>query len=243
MTDPPATAPESGTPAAPEPTTGRGETSVQEPTRIERTIARRTAEARATIPDTELHAEVDMSAYVASTSGDAGGPSLDAVLARACALALRQTPRANAAYRDGRYELYSRVNVGLTVDTPEGYLAVTLFDADRKPARKLEAELERLSARARTGEITPPELSGATFTVTNLGRYGVAGATAVIVPPQAAALAAGAMRATPIVRDGAIVPGYAMSITLACDHRILFGEQAARFLVDIRELLEAPQAL
>ena len=243
MTDPPAAAPDSGTAAAPEPTTGRGETSVQEPTRIERAIARRTAEARATIPDTELRAEVDMTAYAALTSGDAGGPSLDAVLARASALALRQTPRANAAYRDGRYELYSRVNVGLTVDTPAGYVAVTLFDADRKPATELEAELERLSARARTGEITPPELSGATFTVTNLGRYGVGAATAVIVPPQAAALAAGALRATPIVHDGAIVPGYAMSITLACDHRILFGEQAARFLVHIRQLLQAPQGL
>ena len=240
MTDPAATAPDSGT-AAPESTTGRGETRVQEPTRTERTIARRTAEARATIPDTELRAEVDMSAFATLTVG--GGPSLDAVLARACALALRQAPRANAAYRDGRYELYSRVNVGFTVDTPDGYVAVTLFDADRKPARELESELGRLIARARTGEITPPESSGATFTVTNLGRYGVAGATAVITPPQAAALAAGAVRETPIVRDGAIVPGYAMSLTLACDQRILFGEQAARFLVDIRELLEATQAL
>ena len=124
-------------------------------------------------------------------------PSLDAVLARACALALRQVPRANGAYRDGRFELYSRVNVGVTVDTPEGYVAVTLFDADRKSAIELEAELERLSARARSGELTPPELSGATFTLTNLGRYGVAGATAVIVPPHAAALAAGAVRAAP----------------------------------------------
>jgi pyruvate dehydrogenase E2 component (dihydrolipoamide acetyltransferase) len=241
MTDPPAAAPDSGA-AAPESTTGRGETRLQEPSRIERTIARRSAEARATIPDTELRADVDMSGYAALASADAGGPSLDAVLARACALALRRTPRANAAYRDGRYELYSRVNVALTVDTPEGFVAVTLFDADRKPASELEHELERLSARARSGEITPPELSGATFTVTNLGRYGVAGATAVIVPPQAAALAAGAVRETPLVRDGAIVPGCAMSLSLACDHRILFGEQAARFLVHITELLAAPYA-
>jgi pyruvate dehydrogenase E2 component (dihydrolipoamide acetyltransferase) len=241
MTDRPGPAPDSGA-ADPESATGRGETRVQEPTRTERTIARRTAEARATVPDTELRAEADMSAFVRLTSAG-GGPSLDAVLARACALALRQTPRANAAYRDGRYELYSRVNVGLTVDTPQGYVAVTLFDADRTPASELESELERLSARARRGEITPPESSGATFTVTNLGRYGVADATAVINPRQAAALAAGAVRAAPIVRDGVIVPGHAMSITLACDHRILFGEHAARFLIHIRELLEAPEAL
>ncbi len=158
MTDPPATAPDPET-AAPESTTGRGETRIQEPTRTERTIARRTAEARATIPDTELRAEVDMSAFVTLTARG-GGPSLDAVLARACALALRAAPRANGAYRDGRYELYSRVNVGITVDTPEGAVAVTLFDADRKPARELESELGRLSARARAGAITPPESSG-----------------------------------------------------------------------------------
>jgi pyruvate dehydrogenase E2 component (dihydrolipoamide acetyltransferase) len=248
MTDPPAPAHDSGTPdpgsaaASAESRTGRGGTQVQEPTRTERTIARRTSEARATVPDIELRAEADMSAFVTLRAAG-GGPSLDAFLARACALALRHTPRANAAYRDGRYELYSRVNVGVAVDTPEGYVAVTLFDADRKPASELGSELERLGARARSGEITPPESSGATFTVTNLGRYGVADVTAVINPPQAAALAAGAVRAAPIVRDGAVVPGHAMSVTLACDHRILFGEPAARFLVRIRELLEAPEAL
>jgi pyruvate dehydrogenase E2 component (dihydrolipoamide acetyltransferase) len=218
----------------------KGETRAQEPSRAERTIGRRTAEARATIPDSELRAEVDMSAYAALGPGVA---SVSALLTRACALALSRTPRANAAYRDGRFELYSRVNVGLVVDTPDGYVTVTLFDADRKPAADLDAEIETLSARARSGEITPPELSGGTFTLSNLGIYGIAGATPVIVAPQAAALAAGAVRETPIVRDGTIVPGYAMSITLACDHRILFGEQAALFLVQVTELLEAPHTL
>ena len=229
---------EPGAPA--DASSAKGETRAQEPSRAERTIGRRTAEARATIPDSELRAEVDMSAYAALGPGVA---SVSALLTRACALGLSRTPRANAAYRDGRFELYSRVNVGLVVDTPDGYVTATLFDADRKPAADLDAEIETLSARARSGEITPPELSGGTFTLSNPGTYGIAGATPVIVAPQAAALAAGAVRETPIVRNGTIVPGFAMSITLACDHRILFGEQAALFLVRITELLEAPHTL
>lgn len=211
-------------------TGAKGVTEIVAPSRAERTIARRSAEARATIPDLELSAEVDMTASVAR------GLPIDAALVRACAAALRDNPRANGSYRDGNYELHSRVNVGITIETDDGFVVPTVLDADQKSLADLEAELELLAARA--GELSPPELSGATFTVSNPGHLGVARATPVIISPQAAALAAGAIRSVPVVRGEAIVPGHVMTLTVACDHRILFGSRAARFLGQIRALLE-----
>jgi pyruvate dehydrogenase E2 component (dihydrolipoamide acetyltransferase) len=171
------------------------------------------------------------------------GQPVSALLVRACALALREVPRANAAYRDGRYELYSRVNVGYVLLGEDAFPVPTLFDADQKSVAQLADELDGLAARARAGELTPPELSGATFTVFDLGALGVASGSAVIAPPQAAAVSAGAVREAPIVRDGAIVPGHVMSMTLACDHRILYGAHAATFLHAIQTLLEHPDTL
>jgi len=214
----------------------KGEIRIEEPDRTQRTIARRAAEARATVPDLELGAEVDMGACVAMRSREAY--SVTSILVRACALALVEVPRANAAYRDGRFELYSRVNVGVTIATGDAYTIPTVFDADHKSLAVLAQEIDGLQARARDGALSPPELSGATFTVSDLGMFEVARSTAVIVPPQAAAVAAGAIREVPIVRDGAIVIGHAMSLTLACDHRILYGAQAARFLTRVKQLLE-----
>jgi pyruvate dehydrogenase E2 component (dihydrolipoamide acetyltransferase) len=214
----------------------KGEIRIEEPSPRERTIARRTAEARATVPDLEITADVDMERCVALQADQGFAPT--AILARACALALREVPRANAAYRDGRFELYSRVNIGLTVATDDGYVTPTVFDADRKTLAELSHEVEALSARASTGELSPPELSGATFTLTDMGIYGIASSTTIISAPQAAAVAAGAIREVPIVRDGAIVAGHSMTVTLACDHRILYGAKAAAFLTRIQKLLE-----
>jgi pyruvate dehydrogenase E2 component (dihydrolipoamide acetyltransferase) len=215
----------------------KGEVRIEEPTRIERSLARRTAESRATVPDLELRADVDMELH-RSRRG-----SLSALLVKACALALRAEPRANAAYRDGRYELYSRVNVGVAVPTDTAYVIATLFDADGKSLSEIATELEALRARARTGELTPPELSGATITLYDLSASGVTSASPVINPPHAAALAAGAIREVPVVREGAVVPGLTMSLTLACDHRVLYGPRAAEFLARITALLEAPGEL
>jgi pyruvate dehydrogenase E2 component (dihydrolipoamide acetyltransferase) len=165
------------------------------------------------------------------------------MIVKACALALREHPRANGAYRDGRFELFSRVNVGIAVAADDALVVPTIFDADRKSLGEIAATARELADRVRSQEITPPELSGATFTVSNLGMFGVTSFTAVINPPQAAILAAGAVRETPVVRDGAVVPGRLMSVTLACDHRILYGADAARFLSRVRELLEQPMGL
>jgi pyruvate dehydrogenase E2 component (dihydrolipoyllysine-residue acetyltransferase) len=155
---------------------------------------------------------------------------ITAILVRASAVALRAVPRANGAYRDGRFELYSRVNVGVVVATERAYLIPTVFDADRKPVADLTAELERLKTGAHAGELEPPAFSGATFTLSNVGELGVEASTIVVNSPQAAAIAAGSIRHAPVVRDGELVPGRAMTVTLACDHRILYGAAAARFL-------------
>ena len=207
------------------------------PSRAELAIARRNAEIRATVPDLEL--ATDAAATAALALAEQRDCSLTAVLARACAVALSEHPRANAAYRDGHYELYSRVNVAVVVQTDDGYVAPTLLDADGKSLRQLGAELEAAVARARAGELRPPELAGATFTLTDLGAYGIARASALVAAPQAAAIAAGAVRSVPVVRDGELVAGQTIALTLACDARILFGAHAAAFLARVAELVES----
>jgi pyruvate dehydrogenase E2 component (dihydrolipoamide acetyltransferase) len=213
--------------------TARGSTRIEEPTRSERAIGRRAAEARATVPHLELASDADMSWW-----GDGG--SVTALLVAACARALKEFPRANGAYRDGRFELYSRVNVGVVLPAEGASAAPTIFDADRRSVAELSSVLESLSARAQAGELTPPELAGATFVLSDLGRYGVGHPSTILTPGHAAALAAGAVRSVPTVRDAAIVPGQAMTVTLVCDSRILFGAQAAGVLTRIKELLEEP---
>jgi pyruvate dehydrogenase E2 component (dihydrolipoamide acetyltransferase) len=224
------------------PPSAKGETRIEEPTRAERTIARRVAESRATVPDLELSAEVDMD-EAAERWKTAERELLTAVLTRACALALRDTPRANGAYRDGRFELYSRVNVGVAVSTEDGQAFPTVFDADSTSVAELHAEISTSARRAREGELTPPELAGATSTLYSVGSAGVARVTPIITPPHAAAVGAGAVREAAVVRRGELVPGRVVTVTLACDHRILYGTRAARFLSLVKGLLERPESL
>jgi pyruvate dehydrogenase E2 component (dihydrolipoamide acetyltransferase) len=217
----------------------KGDTRVVEPDRAGRSLARRTAETRATVPDLELSVDVDADELIALAAQRTC--STTAVLVRACATALREFPQANAAYRDGRFELYSRVNISVLFQTPGAQTAGTVLDADTKSLAELDDELARLRDRARSGELTPPEQAGATFTFSDLGDSGIHRAGALISPPQAAALTAGAVRAVPVIRDGAVIPGGVLSLTLACDHRILFGAQAAQFLMRIAALLKEPR--
>ena len=232
------------------PETAKGQVSYEELSKLQSTIARRMAESKATAPHFYLEAEVDMSRLVAARAqikasakkGDVV-PSFNDMVVKACALALREHPRANGAYRDGRFELYSRVNVGVAVATEDGLVVPTVFDADRKSLRQIASEARALAQRVRDGQITPPELSGATFTVSNLGMLGVDVFAAVINPPQAAILAVGAISECPVVRDGEIVTAHLMWVNLACDHRILYGAPAAEFLARIKSLLEEPLSL
>jgi pyruvate dehydrogenase E2 component (dihydrolipoamide acetyltransferase) len=178
-------------------------------------------------------------------AADPGGPapSLNDFVVKAAALALREVPRANGAYRDGRFERYSRVNVGIAVAGQDALVVPTVFDADRKSLGEIARDSRGLAEKARAGKITPPELSGGTFTVSNLGMYGIRRFVAVLNPPQAAILAVGAVEPRPVVRDGELVIRTIMDLTLACDHRILYGAEAAEFLAKIRERLEQPLML
>ena len=232
------------------PETAKGQTTYQDLSKLQSTIARRMAESKATAPHFYLEAEVDMSRAVEAREQIKGAaaegevvPSFNDMIVKACALALREHPRANGAYRDGRFELYSRVNVGVAVAGQDGLVVPTVFDADRKGLRQIASESRGLAQRVRDGQITPPELSGATFTVSNLGMYGIDSFSAVINPPQAAILAVGAIKERPAVRGGQLVAAHLMTVTLACDHRILYGADGAEFLARIRSLLEEPLSL
>ena len=237
MAEPPPGPPGPPAPSAPTTPAGvKGETRIEEPSPRQRTIARRVAEARATVPDLELAADIDMEAALALTAQQ--GCSTTAILIRACALALREQPRVNGGYRDGRFELYSRINIGITAVADDAFLTPVVFDADGKSLVELTGEIDLLIQRAATGQLSPPELAGATFTVTDLGEHQLLSASAIVAPPQAAALAAGAIREVPVIRGAEIVPGHAMTITLACDHRIVYQSQGAGFLAAVKRRIE-----
>jgi pyruvate dehydrogenase E2 component (dihydrolipoamide acetyltransferase) len=229
---------------------GKGETTTHDLTRLQQTVARRMAESKATAPDFVLNVDVDMEEAVdlrkrlkAAANEDQPVPSFNDFVVKASALALVDFPRANGAYRDGKFELYSRVNVGVAVAGQDALVVPTVFDADTKSLGQISRETRALAERVRAGAITPPELSSGTFTVSNLGMFGIQSFVAVINPPQAAILAVGAMAPAPVVRDGEVVVRNIMRLTLSCDHRILYGADAAEFLGRIRERLENPLQL
>jgi pyruvate dehydrogenase E2 component (dihydrolipoyllysine-residue acetyltransferase) len=226
----------------------RGELQVQELSRLQRTVSRRMAESKATAPDFALEVEIDMSLCVELRARlkevEDHPPSFNDMVVKACANALREHPRVNAAYRDGKFELYSRVNVGVAVAANDALVVPTVYDADKKSLGEISRTVQMLATKVRDAQITPPELSGGTFTVSNLGMYGIDSFTAVINPPQAALLAVGALKKKAVVDDGGrIVARDMMSATLVCDHRILYGADGAKFLARVRELLEQPLAL
>jgi pyruvate dehydrogenase E2 component (dihydrolipoyllysine-residue acetyltransferase) len=248
----PSSAPAGPTPGVAEkPETAKGQVEVVELTKLQQTVARRMAESKATAPHFYLQAEFDMTAAVdgrkklkaMATDGEAV-PTFNDMVVKACALALREFPRANGAYRDGKIELYSRINVGVAVAAQDALVVPTVFDADLKGLRQISTETRALASRVRDGQITPPELSGGTFTVSNLGMYGISNFSAVINTPQAGILAVGELKAKPVVRDsGEIEARQLIGVTLACDHRILYGADGAQFLARVRQLLEEPLGL
>ena len=214
---------------------GKGEVRVLELTATQSTIARRMVESATTIPTFSVSAEIDMSLVAALRQGAREErddvPSVNDFLVTAAARTLRELPRFNASYVEGRVECYSRVNVGVAVATDDALLVPVVLDADAKSLREVAAETRRLADAARRRALRPEELHDGTFTVTNLGMFGVSSFTAIIDPPQVAILAAGAIR------------GDVMTVTLTCDHRVVYGADGARFLSRLRELLERPLAL
>jgi pyruvate dehydrogenase E2 component (dihydrolipoamide acetyltransferase) len=230
----------------------RGATERVALSRLQQLIARRMAEAKATIPEFQVQTEVEMTAAIQfraelkelASSHGVPAPSLNDLIVKACAVCLRRHPRANGSYVDGAFELHERVNVGVAVAADEALVVPVIHDADARTLGQIATLSRRVAESFRAGTITPPELSGATFTVSNLGMYGMTAITPVINPPQAAILGVGAIRDV-LARDGGgeIVDRKLLTLTLTCDHRILYGADAAQFLAAIRAVLESPAAL
>src|SRR5438270_2864433 len=170
----------------------KGETAVHELSRLQRTVARRMAESRATVPDFELRCEVDISEVVELRERlrevTDPLPSYNDFIVKASALALRQFPRVNGSYRDETVETYSRINVGVAVAADEALVVPTIFEADRLSLGEISRKSRELAARVRDGSIGPADLGGGTFTVSNLGMYGIDSFSAVVHPPQVAIL-------------------------------------------------------
>jgi pyruvate dehydrogenase E2 component (dihydrolipoamide acetyltransferase) len=173
-------------------TSAKGQTTAVELSRAQQTIARRMAESKATIPHLTLQIDVSMDDCL-TLQAELQTVTHSDMIVKACALALREHPIANGRYRDGRLQLHSRVNVGFTVTSPGTLLVPTVFDADQKSLPEIAGERSALAERAHAGTISPSELSGATFTVSDLGSHGVRSFAAVIIPPQVAILSIGAV--------------------------------------------------
>ncbi len=247
-----APAPGAAAPMAEAVATAKGTTTEVELTKLQQTVARRMAESKATVPDFSVQIEVGMDECVRlreqlkqiAREGAEVAPTYNDMVVKACALALREHPAANGSYRDGRVLLHSRVNVGVAVAADDALVVPTVFDADTKALGEIARETRSLAERVRSKAITPPELGGGTFTVSNLGMFGVSAFAAIINPPQAAIMSVGALARRAVVDDaGEIVARSMLTLTLVCDHRILYGAEAALFLARVRELLQAPAAL
>jgi len=219
---------------------------------MRRTIAERMTASYQTTPHITLTMRVDMSAFEEvrerlNAKAEADGQprvSVTALLVKAVAWALKQHPWLNSTLRDEEIHLLPDINIGVAVALEEGLIVPVVHQADRKSVAEIAAEMNDLVTRAREGQLTPADVAGGTFTVSNLGPFGVEQFTAIINPPQAAILAVGATRLEAIVsEEGQVVVRPVMRMTLSADHRIVDGAVAARFLADLREALEAPALL
>jgi len=239
---------DAGTRAQGDASGGKGEVRTLELTSTQSTIARRMTESATTIPVFTVSADIDMSriAELRRAARDKGedAPSLNDFVVKAAARVLREFPRFNASYVGGKVECYSRINVGVAVATDDALLVPVVLDADEKSLDQIAADTRRLADAARRRALTPDDLHHGTFTVSNLGMFGVCSFTAIIDLPQVAILAVGSVQRTP-VEDGPerVVFRDVLTATLTCDHRVVYGADGARFLARLRELLGQPHEL
>jgi pyruvate dehydrogenase E2 component (dihydrolipoamide acetyltransferase) len=217
--------------------------------KIRRTTAKRMAEAKRDIPhfyastDVAMDEAVHLKAQLAGVGGDFTGITYTHLVVKAVGLALARVPEVNASYEGDTIVLHAEVNVGVATAVGDGLMVPVLHDVDAKPLGELVREARGLVERARAGKFGGSDLSGATFTVSNLGMLPVTEFAAVVNPPQAAILAVGMVREAPVVREKQIVPGHVMTVTLSSDHRLIDGMLAGRFLKELKALLETPVAL
>jgi pyruvate dehydrogenase E2 component (dihydrolipoamide acetyltransferase) len=186
---------------------------------------------------------VDLRTELNAVLPEAEKLSVNDFLIKAAALALGEVPSLNASLEGDSILRHGEIHIGVAVATESGLLTVVARQADRRPLSELAQDVRQIAARAREGRVRPEDIEGATFTISNLGMFEIEHFAAIINPPEAAILAVGAVRQVPIVRDGAIVPGRRMKVTLSADHRVTDGAEGARFLQALRQRIEHPLQL
>ena len=210
---------------------------------VRRTIAKRLVQSKGPVPHFYLTIDVAMDrvwdAYKALRD-QKSSISVNDIIVKATALALRQHPEINASFAGDHIKVFSRVHIGMAVALEDGLITPILRDADLKPLEEISEEARSLAERARAKKLQPSEYTGATFSISNLGMMGIEEFSAIINPPEAAILAVGAVRQVPVVVDGALAIGWRMKVTLSVDHRVADGAAGARFLQTLRRFLEHP---
>jgi len=169
--------------------------------------------------------------------------SINDLIIKAIALALTKFPEVNASWADGRIERKRDINIGIAVGLPDRLIVPVLRSADQKPLKDIAQESKQLIERARTNKASAQDYMGNTFTISNLGMYDVDQFTAIINPPDSGILAIGSIEDKAVVKDGQVVPGKRMRVTLSVDHRVFYGVTAAQFLQEVKRLLQSPMAL
>lgn len=214
------------------------------PSATRRTIARRLSQSKLEVPHFYLRVRCNVDALVnirAQINATRQlGISINDFVIRAAAVALIEVPQMNVSWRDDGIHEFSRADISVAVDTSSGLITPIVRDAAQKAVSAISAEMRELAGRARQGRLQPSEFQGGTFSVSNLGMFGVTDFDAIINPPQAGILAVGAIQSVPVVRDNAVVPGQVMDVVLSVDHRAVDGAVAARWLAAFRQLIEQP---
>ncbi|HZG50883.1 MAG TPA: pyruvate dehydrogenase complex dihydrolipoamide acetyltransferase [Pyrinomonadaceae bacterium] len=212
------------------------------------TIARRLTSSVGPVPHFFLTTEIEMdrTAELRATLNEldqANKVSINDIIIKVAAVALVQHPQVNASFQDKHIRYYERADIGVAVAIDEGLITPIVRGADRKSIGQISREVRELAARARERKLQPDEYMGATFSVSNLGMFGIDEFTAIINPPEAAILAVGAMTPKPVVREGQVVVRQLMRVTMSCDHRIVDGATGAKFLQTFKKMLENPLML
>jgi pyruvate dehydrogenase E2 component (dihydrolipoamide acetyltransferase) len=214
-------------------------------TQMRKTIARRLGESIGPIPTFYLTSEIDMTTVgdmrtQMAAAGDAFKVSVNDIVMKAVAVALAKHPECNAHWLGDTIRYFAHAHIGMAVATDDGLIVPVIRDADRKGLGEIGREARELAGRARERKLKPEEYTGSTFSVSNLGMFGIDQFTAIINPPEAGILAVGATETKPVWIDGAFVPRQRMRVTMSCDHRVIDGAVGARFLQTVRHLLENP---
>lgn len=212
-------------------------------TQMRKVIARRLGESKFTAPHFYLTVEIDMQRAIDARNDLKANDirvSFNDFVVKACAMALKKHPSINSSWMGDTIRVHSEVNVGVAVAVPDGLLVPVINNADQKSMTYINQEVRELAGKAKDKKLQPQEMSGNTFTISNLGMFGIEEFTAIINTPDSCILAVGSIVEKPIVKNGAIVIGNMMKVTLSCDHRVVDGASGAQFLQTLRGMLENP---